>query len=82
MPEDTTTLRKNWRRRDKTTEQQKWWRNIPAIMLWTILKERDARCFESAAISIQRIKNSYIFLLSFWHKEEMISDTEAHLSRC
>lgn len=77
MPEDTTDLRKNWHTRDKPKEQQKWWRNKPAIMLWTIWKERNARCLEGAASSMQIIKKQLYILLSFWCKEEMISDTES-----
>ena len=56
MPEHTADLLSCWVRKGGSKSQKKWWNMIPSCIWWTIWRERNQRCMEDTAESVQKIK--------------------------
>lgn len=61
----------------RSVSEKKRWGMIPACIWWTLWNERNSRCFEDNANSIQKIKMNCLLLFHFWCKLEYIEDSEA-----
>ena len=53
------------------------WKIVPAVILWTIWKERNSRCFESVSSLLHRIKTNCIITFCYWCSSEYIDDPVA-----
>jgi hypothetical protein len=42
------------------------WRMAPLCLMWTIWKERNARCFENRELTMAELSNSFLKLLFLW----------------
>ncbi|KAG5583282.1 hypothetical protein H5410_053909 [Solanum commersonii] len=74
MPEHTTDLLSCWISRGGRKSKKKWRSIIPSCIWWSIWKERNNRCFENKANSIEKVKWNCLTTLYFWCKEEGIEE--------
>lgn len=74
MPEHTSDLLSCWIRRGGSKSQKKWWNIIPPCIWWTIWRERNNRCSENIANSVQKLKWNCIKTFYFWCKEDGIEE--------
>ncbi|KAG5620356.1 hypothetical protein H5410_005574 [Solanum commersonii] len=65
MPTNTLDVLPSWSRRRGTKAQKKCWSVIPGCIWWTILGERNSRCFQNKSNPIQNIKLNCIQLCIF-----------------
>jgi hypothetical protein len=42
------------------------WRMAPLCLMWTIWRERNARCFEDKEMIMAELSNGFLQLLFFW----------------
>ncbi|KAG5578524.1 hypothetical protein H5410_058658 [Solanum commersonii] len=55
--------------------KKKWWSIIPSCIWWCIWKERNSRCYDNKANSIEKVKWNCLTTFYFWCKEEGIEET-------
>ena len=56
-----------------STDQSRW-RIVPAVIWWTIWKERNMRCFESVSSPLHRIKINCTITFCYWCSLEYVDD--------
>ncbi|WMV23799.1 hypothetical protein MTR67_017184 [Solanum verrucosum] len=75
MPEHTADLLSCWISRGGRKSKKKWWCIIPSCIWWCIWKERNSRCYDNKANSIEKVKWNCLTTFYFWCKEEGIEET-------
>ncbi|CAN4119661.1 unnamed protein product [Withania somnifera] len=50
------------------------WRIVPAVIWWTIWKERNSRCYENKSSHLHKIKMNCIITFCYWCSSEYIDD--------
>ncbi|WMV55279.1 hypothetical protein MTR67_048664 [Solanum verrucosum] len=74
MPEHTSDLLSCWISRGGRKSKKKWWSIIPSCIWWCIWKERNSRCYDNKANSIEKVKWNCLTTFYFWCKEEGIEE--------
>ncbi|KAG5590371.1 hypothetical protein H5410_040885, partial [Solanum commersonii] len=75
MPQHTADLLSCWISRGRRKSKKKWWSIIPSCIWWCIWKERNSRCYDNKANSIEKVKWNCLTTFYFWCKEEGIEET-------
>ena len=64
MPQRTSQAIESWNNEGSGSTDQSRWRVVPAVIWWTIWKERNMRCFESVSSPLHMIKMNCTILFA------------------
>ncbi|WMV55749.1 hypothetical protein MTR67_049134 [Solanum verrucosum] len=74
MPQRASQAIESWNNEGSGSTDQSRWRIVPAVIWWTIWKERNMRCFESSSSPLHRIKMNCIITFCYWCSSEYVDD--------
>ncbi|WMV09773.1 hypothetical protein MTR67_003158 [Solanum verrucosum] len=74
MPQRANQAIESWNTEGSGSTDQSRWRIVPAVIWWTIWKERNMRCFESISSPLHRIKTNCIITFCYWCSLEYVDD--------
>ncbi|KAG5611511.1 hypothetical protein H5410_022792 [Solanum commersonii] len=74
LKEGEDTLRWTHHSKGSGSTNQSRWRIVPAVIWWTIWRERNMRCFESSSSPLHRIKMNCIITFCYWCSLEYVDD--------
>ncbi|WMV45910.1 hypothetical protein MTR67_039295 [Solanum verrucosum] len=74
MPQRASQAIESWNNEGSGSTEQSRWRIVPAVIWWTIWKERNMRCFESSSSPLHRIKMNCIITFCYWCSSEYVDD--------
>ena len=74
MPQRASQAIESWNNEGSGSTDQSRWRIVPAVIWWTIWKERNMRCFESVSSPLHRIKMNCTITFCYWCSLEYVDD--------
>ncbi|WMV50538.1 hypothetical protein MTR67_043923 [Solanum verrucosum] len=67
----------SWNMEGSGSTDKSRWKIVPAIIWWTIWKERNSRSFDNKSSLLHKIKMNYIIAFCYWCSSESIDDPVA-----
>ena len=74
MPQRASQAIESWNNEGSGSTDQSKWRIVPAVIWWTIWKERNMRCFESVSSPLHRIRMNCTITFCYWCSLEYVHD--------